>query len=288
MKLKDFFRRIEISFWVFAVALMKDKKSTRFTLILLLMGLFFGVIVFFTACRAYAEMNDDRAYRSSPELTDRVGRKEHRPEQEVSKQRNILLVLVDDLAEEIPNLEGVWLVVYLPPDPRLTFLPIFPAFPIQQETLDSSLVKLFGLSQHGKLAPSFLEAIKAKDFWWDENLVFDRVSLAVLIELAGGMDTGQGLVNGTQVIDQLPETWKDPRGAMEHQVLIASGICQNLGTLLTNPDTARLLELLSGRTYSQSDFLEHFPGWSYLLEYGGTFSCEFPTLNGISSLIPSD
>jgi len=283
MTLTDFTQRIEISFWDFAVFLMKDKKAIRCALLILLLGMFLIVGVFSAVYEVYAQKKGDQVSQLHPVPTS-----SSYSTQVAGSQRNILIIFMDHLVEQGPRLEGVWLVVYLPDTPILTFLPIFPVDRVGQAAQEDSLARVFRLGSDRRPTSDFLEAIEAKDIKWDDILVFDKVSLAVLIDLSGGLDSAVGPMSGTHAVTQLPAAWQEPRAALENQAILAGGICQNMDQLLGNPDTARLLELLAGRVYSEAEFLDHFPGWSHFRELGGAISCEFPTFSGNPSLAPTE
>jgi hypothetical protein len=282
ISLADLIQRIEISFWIFVIFVMKDKKAIRCAFLLLLLGVFLTVGVFSVAFEVYAQKKDVRMSQglSAPAPSPSTPM--------AGSQQNVLVILVDRQIEQNPKLEGVWLVVYMPNTPHLTFLPIFPVGLSGQTAQDASLAGSFRLDSHKRPTIDFLKAIEAKDIRWNDVLVFDKVSLAVLIDLSGGLDSAQGLMGGTNAVSRLPSAWQEPRTALENQAALAGGICQKMDRLMGNPDTARLMELLAGRVYSEVEFLIHFPGWSNFRNFGGNVSCEFPTFSGISPNAPTD
>jgi hypothetical protein len=275
-------RRIELSFWIFIIFLMKDKKAMRCLLLIMILGIVLTVGGFAVAFEVYAQNKDDRLSQINPVPTSPSNIPDN------GSQRNVLVILVDHLEQDDPKLEGVWLIVYFPKTPHLTFLPIYPVETGGQTTKEDSLTSSFHLDSHRRPAIDFLEAIEAKDIRWDDVLLFDKVSLAVLINLSGGLDSSAGTMSGTQAVAQLPAAWQEPRAALENQAALAESICQKMDRLIGNPDMARLLELLAGRTYSEAEFTNHFPGWSYFKDIGGYLSCEFPTFSGITPLAPTE
>ena len=282
MAFSEIAKRIEISFWVFVIFVMKDKKAIRCAFLLFLLSMLLTVGVFSVAFEVYAQKKDVRVSQDNPAPHSSA------PLQEVESQRNVLVILADKMEEPNPRLEGVWLVVYLPKTPHLTFLPLFPVELNVQDSQDDNLASEFQLDSQGRPSTTFLEAIEAKEIRWDDVLLLDKVSLAVLIDLSGGLDSSPGHKSGTLAVSQLPAALEEPRAALEKQAALAEGICQKMDRLLGNPDLARLLELLAGRTYSETEFLNHFPGWSYFQNSGSNVSCEFPTFSGISTLIPTE
>ncbi len=254
----------------------------RCVLLLFILGSFLSVGVFSAVYEVYAQNRYERVSQVHPIPTSPAI---IRP---TESQRNILVILVDHQAEQNPILEGIWLVVYLLDKPRLTFLPVFPVFSDEQVTQQSSLASVFHLESSGKPASDFLEMVKAKDIRWDEILVFDKVSLAVLIDMSGGLASTIGPASGTLAVSQLPAAAQEPKAALENQAILAGEICQKMSRLMDNPDTPRLLELLAGRVYSETEFSDHFPGWSYFRDLGGNVSCEFPTFSRSSSITPDE
>ena len=278
-----FSQRAEIYFWILAISLMKNKKAMRNLFILVVFSLFLAIAALsLTVYKVYSQdrtgqLNESPKVASVPANT--------KPGYD---QYNLLVILIDRAAGDSPQVQGIWLIAHLSTTPKLTFLPIFPAFPGTQSVQDPSINDFIELDQEGNPSPLFFDAIKSRNINWNEVLILDKVSLAVLIDLLEGISTPGGSVNGSQSIMRLASPQQDSMAALESQALLASQICQHIDKLIGNPDSKRFIELLAGRIYSEDEFLTHFPEWSYFQEIGGKVSCEFPTFIKESGFAPSE
>ncbi|RPI35044.1 MAG: hypothetical protein EHM70_00880 [Chloroflexota bacterium] len=99
-------------------------------------------------------------------------------------QRSVLIVVTDRVNTPNPRLLSAWLIVYVPTEPRLTYLPIYPA---EAET-DWQLSKSFHLNKQrgpgGEISihKSFLDVLQERDLWWSGYLVLDRDTIAEIGE----------------------------------------------------------------------------------------------------------
>lgn len=172
------------------------------------------------------------------------------------------------------------MLIYPPSGLKVTFMPVYPA----RSAKDKSLVEAFRPSQGGGLPPSFVQALKAQGLWWDHHLVVDHAALARLVDLAGGIEIGNGLSSGQQVVGLLPIAGQDARTALEFQGRIAQGICQRFDAILINASPEAMADLLVKGTPSSPPHSDLDPqalrqSWSGLRRSGG-LDCEFPTLIG--------
>ena len=120
-------------------------------------------------------------------------------------QRNLLLIGVDSLESSAPHLESLWLVLNLvsrSPD-HFTLIPLLPASPGMELIPPDKLTGSFRLDGKGAPQPDFFEVLHQADFWWSYYAIVDRQGLALVIDLAGGMDIGSGKQSGAQVVSSL-------------------------------------------------------------------------------------
>jgi hypothetical protein len=95
-------------------------------------------------------------------------------------QRSVLFVAVDKLKTSRPALKGVWLILYLPDDPRITLLPIYPTLQKNGQWKDSDFENAFQIhTNQGKpyLSSAFLQVLKDKGLWWSGYLLIDEHAL---------------------------------------------------------------------------------------------------------------
>jgi hypothetical protein len=271
MEIAHLLKRIEIKFWMASVSLMKDKRLMRFLplLLLLVLCLVLGSFSVVIAKGVFRSPFNRQAQAASAGLT---------PQQEIIGQSKTLVILVDDQNETSPRLDGVWLVINNASSMRLTFLPFYPASPDEWTVQDDLLASLFSLNSEGVPATVFLEALIARDVWWDNYILIDRAALAGLIELSGGIELGSELKDGELLVAQLPVAWDDPRAAVLGQAEIAKGICEKFRQLPDNSMDVNIFSEAQGRIVTDLN-LEKIPiGWDFTVSDGKVVTCEFPSL----------
>jgi hypothetical protein len=267
--------QIEIAFWMGVACILRNRRIHRPFLIAFIALLCLTALMLTAFSWAYINLPDrlqapkTAAIHTSAYLS--------RPE---NGQNNLLLVLVDDYSLDEISLEGAWMLIYAPSGLRVTFMPVYPSEAAGPGRLESTL----RLGKNGHLPASFVNALQAKGFWWDNHLVVDHALLAGLVEMAGGIDIGNGLSNGQQVVDLLPIAGQDAQTALELQARIARGVCQRFDAILHAASPEAIVDLLINGTSPElalsdlsSDMLRL--SWSRMRNAGG-LDCEFPTLIG--------
>jgi hypothetical protein len=95
-----------------------------------------------------------------------------------------MLVLVDNLEAPFPQLESIWLVLYLPTDSEITLMPIYPSSVQASYRLDEQVQATFQViseSQGLLLSQDFLTALHNLGFWWSGYVMVDGQALNQLI-----------------------------------------------------------------------------------------------------------
>lgn len=92
-------------------------------------------------------------------------------------QQNILLIHVDQLSRDKPELVSIWgLIVYFP-EPKLIFQPIFPN-PLESQSTPPE----FSLTATKAPDPKFLRQIaRQTEMEWDNYLLYDHQALSLLV-----------------------------------------------------------------------------------------------------------
>ncbi|MBN1147628.1 MAG: hypothetical protein JXA78_10260 [Anaerolineales bacterium] len=187
-----------------------------------------------------------------------------------------------------PRLQAVWLLVVLPPSSHVAFLPLYPASPGSGLAQDELLESLFQLDQNGAPSAVFLSSLQTMDLWWDHYLVLDEIALAGLIELVGGVDLGQGQMNGKRTMDSLSLASQDPYNAVMLQAALARELCHCVPRLLEDRGSEVQFDLLANHMASDFSLENSQVDWDSLRKYGRSLSCKFPTLPEVSSSEPAD
>jgi len=202
--------------------------------------------------------------------------------QVASRQRNLLVIGVDDLASPHPNLESVWLVIYMPGFPRFMLLPVYPSLPGADDS-SQLLAQLFQFDDMKSPEPAFLDALEEKGLWWTGYLILDRIALIDVIEFLGGAGEFSAL-DGANTVANLPKAMDDPQQAFTSQVKLFQELCSNVARL-SEEDHWRLLHLfglIPDHAISNLDLEQVSSEWQDLLKHAGEVACEFPSLSQAS------
>ncbi len=269
-------RRVEITFWTAMIALMRNQRLARITIIAVCLLLCVGVAgIAKLALDRKPAQNFQEPVVSVSQLQTAA---QAVPSQE---QRNILVILVDSLSTSAPRLEGIWLVGKLPTNPHLVFFPIFPA---PREGEEEQWSGAFALDANGQPAAAFFENLKVKKIHWDNYLLVDHPSLADLIELSGRIEWNGQQLSGPDVVEKMPLAQLEPQAALQAQAFVAQELCHNTALLMQSADPALIWGLLTHRMHSDLELASVQAARNdFSLIVGGP-TCEFPTFQEISLL----
>jgi len=204
-------------------------------------------------------------------------------------QRNLLLIIADDLSVSHPYLESIWLVLSMPPESRLVIMPVLPSISSEDSGMYKQLAGVFRIIKDdiGKqLDPAFLRIVRSRDIWWTGYLVLDRSSLAQILDILDDPKQGNSralvdIPNGSLFVDSLPDAREDPALALWKQVNIFREICwrtSNLDSITAAQLVRNSPDLLAGHFVTDLRQDPALDGFSNFLIPVGGFSCEFPTL----------
>lgn len=279
--------RIEISFWNCLISVLGTfSASSRRRLVYVPVLVSLAIISLLSlslVARSSTAYLTGYDHRSGPQMamTDTIV---PRPE---NGQRNILIVLVDRLADTAhmgvpalpgkqPLLDGVWLLAYIPGQPRLTFIPIYPFSYDGEDAQNIELADLFGLDEAGKLSSEFQQAIMEKGVWWDKYLVLDRSSVAEVIDMAGGVNLGYGSLSGAEVASLMATTAQDPQAEVGLQALLVQQFCRAGRYLYQAVDPGIMAGLILDGARSDLDMDGFVAGWLDLQDTQGGLLCDIP------------
>jgi hypothetical protein len=205
-------------------------------------------------------------------------------------QRSLLLISVDRLDERKPRLTGVWVVLYVPSDARLTLLPIFPALSAKGTT--DELARTFSIYKEAdapRLNPAFVESVKQHIPWWSGFILMDEIALAEIIDVWVGpagisarSTASSGKQYASQLISDLPRVWDDPYSALFGQASLYQEICWGVAWAENGFHASQLQErihLFEKHLSTDLDPLLVLSELQNLRGQGGSLICEFPTLS---------
>ncbi len=123
------------------------------------------------------------------------------------------------------QLESIWLIAHAKNTSRVTLIPIFPSpdNPVQNLVL----AEKFGL-EHGKPSKEFWAAMQDTNLWWKGYIITDMSATINLIDMMGGITVQGRLLNGNQTVSSIPPWESDPLIAVEHQMLLFEGLCNQI------------------------------------------------------------
>ena len=201
-------------------------------------------------------------------------------------QKNLLVVGVDDLSKPQPNLEGIWLVLYLPEMPLVTLMPIYPTVSAQagnlQFTADAELASSFKLTAGGFPHPVLLNKLEEKGLWWTNIAVLDGIALQGLLHFTGGLNSGSGseMKRGLAASEDaaLPDPTNEPQAALLFQAQTIQELCHTGNPNFSASQVAEFIGSLEGHITTDLSSDQVINDLKSMLLYGGGFICEFPSL----------
>ena len=276
----EYAQKFEIVFWTACIRFMENRRIARFVLGgLLLIGLFVGLSLLLRLLRPVHATLTTPKQANVDQPAGALIPVEDTAFSVSTRQRNLLFVLVDDLAANQPELMGVWLAGQAESVPQVIFIPIFPS---TQSEESSGLMELFDLDAAGKPADAFLGSLRERELWWDHYLVADISSLAEMAALASGID-GSGLnLNVTELAASLHSSIERPQEALDLQARIADALCRSAPGIIQKADPEILWGLMTQRV--RSDFqLEMIQSAQEKMAIPDEIPvCVFPTLSETS------
>jgi hypothetical protein len=215
-------------------------------------------------------------------------------------QISLLVVTVDDLQSARPHLESAWLVEFVPPDPRLTLLSVYPSFSGADTKLDAVLASSFRVeitTNSLQVGQDFLKVLQDRKLFWSGTVLLDKYALAQTLDYLNrpqpqkslsetSVSQPVGFPDGQSKVESVPSSSQNPQMALFGQASIYQELCQSASQrdpILDASSQAELGKLLEGHFYHTLDpqkVLPHLKAY-----YAGSSSsadaavfCVFPTL----------
>jgi len=195
-----------------------------------------------------------------------------------STQHNLLVIVTDHMELPTPVLRSVWLLINLPSQNSLTFVPLFPASYKNSASRDLILEKSFSLNANGSPSNKFLKNLKQFDFWWDDYVVIDEVSLAKFVDLAGGIKVENNFIKASQIETGAYLSNKDPSKSLRTQYRIIEQLCNKAPLIMIHPDFRNITPFLASHIRSSIPVDIMHKGLLTIYESESIIKCEFPTI----------
>ncbi|MBN1264424.1 MAG: hypothetical protein JXA25_02950 [Anaerolineales bacterium] len=160
------------------------------------------------------------------------------------QQTTLLLIWVDNLHSENPQLLGTWFMTYRLPakDIFLLGLPVGSADTSQDL---SSLRSRFEYSDSEGLSSNFLAAVQQKTpLTPDQWIVFDQVAFSTFVDYLGGIQFDGGQLHGDQVIGLVTFLSTDSEALLSTQQRIFIALSKQAPSMGVTPDLTPLTRLI--------------------------------------------
>lgn len=188
-------------------------------------------------------------------------------------QQNILVVQVDNLDASKPNLESVWLMLYIKNSPKITWMPLYLA-----SSNANSISGQYQLSKNKTLSGKFETALRKQDIWWNGTIITDKQGIKNLVELLqSSPKTGEVITEGAG--NELNAASLLSAADME-KVAVIQNICQ-MASSLEDPQIVKTWLDKSANLITDLSKEELAAQWNSLLAGQTNLTCEFPSLLAI-------
>jgi hypothetical protein len=191
------------------------------------------------------------------------------------EQEGIWLIVVDQLNSSTPQLEGIWLFVYI--TNYMTVKPL-PLFPSDNPERDAELAKVFHLTSDDKITPAFWDYLKAHGYPVRDYIIFDEIAAAGIINYYGGVNIQGNHLNGLEALTQTPKSWEDPIRSLQNQIAIMDSLCKSVFNSQPAPDLYKLQEEVNHHLLSNLDLSKKSKEWQKLIASGNHKVCDIPEL----------
>jgi hypothetical protein len=206
-----------------------------------------------------------------------------------SGQRSILVVVVDKLQSEDPRLESAWLVLYIPDNPRVTLMPVFPTLS-RDIASDEKILEGFAVQKTETahfLDEDFLQHLREMEFWWSGYVLLDQEGLdQISLSLIAPGNPGKWMhkdqtpkSEDSAPISQLPSIWRDSTVTAADQARYYLDLCRQAAHHSPPQPARTYFEVadLIPEHLSLDFYPEQFRSEIQALKkHGASLSCEFP------------
>lgn len=203
------------------------------------------------------------------------------PVEYANGQRSVLVITTDRLDITRPKLESAWLVMIVPPDPRLTFMPVYPA--IAGAETSAQLAGSFSLEQQGDervLSTDFLQQLRNEEIWWSDTIVFDRagfeILLAYLDSRGSAFDGNRAAPITAGLLEDLGAAESD-NDRLAIQMGLYEDMCWQASLFDVRPGLSSLFGSLDGHYISSARPEQTITALGAVEVSAGGLYCEFPT-----------
>jgi len=211
------------------------------------------------------------------------------------EQRNVLLIGVDNLGSLSPTLESVWLILYIPDLPQITWMPIYPQVLRRQDGIRiearANVRGAFEISNGAYPTQGFLNTIEDEGIWWDYYIMVDETAVIELIDTLGGIDSltlgklaETSTSSGSEAFSNLRSTSGNLQEALISQADLIQQLCRiPPESYLKLDQVLSIYQRLDDHIKTDLTPQQIIEGLQGMVGNGGRFVCDFPSLLMLSS-----
>ena len=188
-----------------------------------------------------------------------------------NSQRNLVVLIVDQIQNSDARLESIWLLITAPDTRQMILVPVFPV----QTSWSGTLKEKFELIDNLQPGTAFLDHL-TELILWDHYLLIDRDGINSILAATSQNKTGDSDSNLYQVHNSFGQL------TLEEQTSLWGTICVELASMNNNDELAAYFHQIA--QYITTDLPWHE---KTLISWSGTgaeeqITCEVPTLDLVS------
>lgn len=200
----------------------------------------------------------------------------------LNSQNKDLIILVDRIDLDKPVLRNVWLILSKKNGSTITFLPIYPDYSKDEQTVAQKLRDTFVMVENGSPGDDFLSELRNHGISWEHYIVIDDVLLAKGMDLAGGIQLDHQEIPASDV---LSGNFYSNQAGKEIEVIqsqLISNLCQKLPVISLHPDYEDFLLTVLSHSRSSFSFDEIIYQLRTTNQSEVPLECQFPTLSNLT------
>lgn len=190
-------------------------------------------------------------------------------------QRNILIIGVDDLSKENPDLVGIWLLMYFPENPNLTFAPIYPNIKSQNQPSTSQTAEFHTVIRNGSIDKKILNQLNQDKIWWHGYVLLDSTAVKEAVHFSNQVNEPETISTTTSVNDPYLSGGSYLTG-IDYQTDLLKHLCQRTNNITADTDISKILALIPTHIRTDMNLISIIQDWKSLISQENDLVCEFP------------
>lgn len=195
----------------------------------------------------------------------------------VMQQTSVLLINVDRLDIPSPTLEAAWLLLVLPPQSKISLIPIYPVSsksPHDQLIPPGTVISSTNLNTGDN---SLVKALRDRNIMWKQYIILDQTGFIELANQIDGDNIGRGWINKEIVNLSFSTSDDNPDTALPRQAYIYQQLCLNLSSI----SILSKLNILFNSDHVITDITpdQLLAVWNIYRDSSEFLNCKFPTMD---------